>query len=608
MYTFRQIRNAILAGGRTPGFPYEGALDRGRLAALRDTPHLQRLLSEVRQDAQAAKSAPIQTLPYGAFKLFEITGTRKEYERPYFARRGRLIALTLAATVDQDDSVIPALEDLLWAICDEYTWCLPAHLGRGTGNPREGRLPPEQTVDLFAAETSHALAETLALLGDRLHPWLHYRVRTEIERRIFRPLFHEPVHFHWESVPMNWASVCAGAAGMAALVLEEDPERLAGMVERCCRAMECFMEGFGPDGGCAEGIGYWQYGFGYYVYFAEMLREYTAGALDLLDNELARRVAAFPVAVSLGGRSFINYSDGASSMLLAPGLLSRLEARLGIPVPELSSDVGLHDDHAYRWPHVTRNLIWSNASVFGRTTPAGTVMLDHLAWVVDRRQAGDMMLAFSARGGNNAEPHNQNDLGHFILHVGGDSLLADLGAGLYTRQYFGPTRYDHIHNSSAGHSVPLIDGQAQSAGAEFQAKLLSYTPNSQGVSFAVDLTRAYELPTLEQFVRTFEWTFDPPANSARLLLNDSFRFTQAPEQLEEIFISLHQPELATGKVVWRGQRGSVTLQYDPAVYSATVEAIGSQDHQGAPITVQRLRLRIQQPAADIECQLEFVCG
>jgi Heparinase II/III-like protein len=607
MYSFRQIRNAVLAGGRGPGFPYEGALNQDRLAGLRDAPHLQRLLTEVREEARAALSAPIQALPFGAFKLFEVTGTRKEYERPYFARRGRLIALALAATIDQDDSVIPALEDLLWAICDEYTWCLPAHLGRGAAGPREGRLPPEQTVDLFAAETSHALAETLALLGDRLNPWIHYRVRAEIERRIFRPLFHEPVHFHWESVPMNWASVCAGAAGMAALVLEHDPERLAGMVERCCRTMECFMEGFGPDGGCAEGIGYWQYGFGYYVYFAEMLREYTGGALDLLDSELARRVAAFPVAVSLGGSSFVNYSDGTSSMRLAPGLLSRLEARLGIPVPELSGDLGLHDDHAYRWPHVTRNLVWGDPRIFGRPTPDGTIALDHLGWVVDRRHAGDLILAFSARAGNNAEPHNQNDLGHFILHVGGESLLADLGAGLYTRQYFGPQRYDHIHNSSAGHSVPLIDQHTQSPGEAFQAELLQCTPNPQGVTFAVDLTRAYDIASLQQLVRTFEWSLDPGRGVARLLLNDSFRFDQIPGELEEVFISLHQPVLLPGQVVWNGQRGSVSLRYDPAEYTATVEEIDSQDHHATPIIIRRLRLRVQRPAAEMACRLEFIC-
>jgi hypothetical protein len=607
MYTFRQIRDAVLAGGRPAGFPHGGAFDADRRAELRAAPHLQRLLAEVRELAQAAQAEPITTLPFGAFKLFEITGTRKEYENPYFARRGRLAALALTAAIDEDAAVIPALEDLLWAICDEYTWCLPAHLRRVGGELLTARLPPEQMVDLFAAETSHALAETLLLLGDRLHPWVRARVRAEIDRRIFRPLFHDPVHFHWESAPMNWASVCAGAAGMAALALEDDQERLAGMIDRCCRAMECFMEGFGADGGCAEGIGYWQYGFGYYVYFAEMLRDYTGGALDLLGSDLARRVAAFPVAVSLGGSSFVNYSDGSGSMRLAPGLLARLAARLGAPVPELSSDLGLHADHCYRWPHLLRNITWGDPAIFGRPTPSGTVLLDHLGWVIDRRQAGEVMLAFSARAGNNAEPHNQNDLGHFILHVGGESLLVDLGAGLYTRQYFGPQRYDHIHNSSAGHSVPQIDGHTQQAGAQYRAELLECTPNASGVRFVVELARAYELPSLQQLTRRFDWSFDAASGAATLELTDTFGFAQPPEQLDEVFISLHAPQLTEGAVVWNGAQGSVALSYDPAAYAASVESIDSQDHDGEPIVVHRLRLRASRPAAQMECRFVFTC-
>lgn len=607
MYTFRQIREAVLAGGRGPGFPFEDALAPERLPALRAAPHLATLLDEVRRDARAAHDAPIHALPFAAFKLFETTGTRKEYEHPYFGRRARLIALALAALLDEDDAHLPALEDTIWAICDEYTWCLPAHLGRPAASPRPDRREPEQVVDLFAAETAHALAETLLLLGQRLHPWMSFRVRAEIERRVFRPLFHDPVHFHWESVPMNWASVCAGAAGMAALALEDDQERLAGMVERCCRAMECFMEGFGPDGGCAEGIGYWQYGFGYYVYFAEMLREYTAGRLDLLDNALARRVAAFPAGVSLGGDTFVNYSDGSRTMKLAPGLVARLHRRVGMPLPDMPHLPGLHDDHAYRWPHVTRNVAWSEPGVFGRATPDGTVVFEHLGWVVDRRRAGDTMLAFSARGGHNGEPHNQNDLGHFIVSVGGESLLADLGAGLYTRQYFSATRYEHIHNSSAGHSVPLIDGRTQQPGAEHAATVLRCAPHPRGVSLALDLTRAYDVPGMRRLTRAFDWSCDPERAAARLTLEDRFEFGSAPASLDEVFISLHAPELAEGRITWRGQDGQATLTYDPAEYDAALESIESHDHSGAPIGVQRLRLRARRPAAEMVCRFEIAC-
>lgn len=559
----------------------------------------------MRATAGRAQAEPVPPLPFALWRLFEASGTRLEYERPYFARRGRLLALALAALVDQDDAHIAALQDTLWAICDEYSWSLPAHLGRGAAPDRAGRIEPEQVVDLFAAETAHALAEALALLGGRLDPWMAYRVRAEIERRVFRPLFHDPVHFDWESAPMNWASVCAGAAGMAALLLEPDRERLAGMVERCMRALECFLEGYADDGGCPEGIGYWQYGFGYYAYFAEMLREYTGGQLDLLQGQKISRIAGFPAGVSLSAGCFVNYSDGEARNDLATGLLSRLAERTGAALPPLARVPAFDSDHCYRWAHVTRNLLWTDPAVFGGPAPAGTLVFDDLGWVVDRREVGGLPLAFSAKGGHNGEPHNQNDLGQFILHVGGESLLADLGAGLYTREYFGPQRYEQLHNSSAGHSVPLIAGQPQQPGREFSARVLRCEVDPDGVLFELDLRNAYAVEQLRRFVRSLRWSCAAAQGQARLVLTDTFSFEAAPPALEEIVISLHEPALAPGQVIWRGRRGAVALAYAADRLRASVEPIASRDHHDQPITVYRLRLAAIEPRAQEAFELVF---
>lgn len=66
MYSFRQIRDAVLAGGRSPGFPFEGALLPERLAAVRDTPYPRRMLDEVRADAASARETPIPPVPFSA--------------------------------------------------------------------------------------------------------------------------------------------------------------------------------------------------------------------------------------------------------------------------------------------------------------------------------------------------------------------------------------------------------------------------------------------------------------------------------------------------------------------------------------------------------------
>ncbi len=605
MPSFRAIREAILAAPTRPaGFPLEALRDPAGRRALRAAPHLQPLLAGLRGEAGRARATPLTPLSFDLFRRFEASGDRAAFEQVYFDRRRRLLGLALTAALDETDSPLPALADLIWELCGEYSWALPAHLPVGVAAARAQRLPPEQVVDLFAAHTAHALAETLALLGDRLDPWLHHRVRSEVERRIFLPLFHDPHRFTWEWEPINWAAVCGGCVGMAALVLEDDRERLAGMIDRVVRALECFLEGFGDDGGCAEGIGYWVYGFGFYTYFADMLGRFTGGRIDLMRGEKQRRIAAFPQAVALGGGAAVNYSDADPRIRIHPGLGAYLAARYGQPVPALTAPT-LDHDHVSRWGHVTRDLLWTGPAALHAPASDGSVFLPDLAWAVERRVVDGAVLAFSAKGGHNGEPHNHNDLGHFILHLGGESLLADLGAGRYTRQYFGAGRYEALHTGSHGHSVPLVNGRAQSAGRDHAAAVLAYEPQPGGLRFALDLTRAYADPALRSFVRVFVWSFERAARAATLRLTDSFGFAGPPVSLEERFISLRAPALERGTASWSGAGGAITLRFDHMRFEPSVEPVATEDHHGQPLTVYLLRLRALDAPAQIEATFEF---
>jgi len=611
MYSFRTIREQILsAKERSPLFPYGGALTGERLASLREAPHLKSFLAEMRGAAQRAAATPIPGLTFTLFHTFERTGTRVEYETPYFDRRGRLAGMVLTSVVDRTDEYIEAIENLIWDICGEYTWSLPACLPVGLEACAANRVPPEQVVDLFAAETSHALAETLYLLGDRLNPWIGHRVRSEIERRVFVPMFHDPAHFHWEATLSNWASVCAGAVGMAALLLEDDRERLAGMIERVVRAMECFLEGYGDDGGCTEGIGYWQYGFGYYVYFADMLDQFTGGGLDLLSGEKQRNIAEYPAKIQLANSCFANYSDANSRCGLNTGLVSKLVSRFAMAVPEMSAVPSFHGDHCYRWPVLTTNLLWTDAALLHQPVAAGTFYFPDLGCVLDRRPIGDKTIAFFAKGGHNDEPHNHNDLGHFILHLGGENVLVDLGRGLYTKDYFGPARYSLLQPSSEGHSVAIVNGHPQKAGRTHEASVVRYEREGEALLFKLDLTRAYDDPSLMSYRRAFRWSAGAVLEGdACLELTDTFAFADQPVQLEQLFISMHVPVADLDRIIWLGERGTVVMRYDPQHYEAVIEALeGVQDNKGRSDTIYRVRLRAAKLHKEMQTKLVFHCA
>ena len=56
----------------------------------------------------------------------------------------------------EDPFYVAFLANIMWSVCDEYTWALPAHVHGGLEDE-------EYTVDLFASETACCLAENPAL-------------------------------------------------------------------------------------------------------------------------------------------------------------------------------------------------------------------------------------------------------------------------------------------------------------------------------------------------------------------------------------------------------------------------------------------------------------
>ncbi|MFF9017434.1 heparinase II/III family protein [Streptomyces sp. NPDC014870] len=548
-----------------------------RLREAAGAAHAGRFMAEVREEAALGIAAGPPPQPtWSLYRLFDDTGDRMTYEPHFFARRRRLNALALTALTDDDPAVETALADMLWSVCDDYSWAVPAHAYQA--HERAGSM--ETCVDLFSCEMAHALAEITFLLADRLPDPVVRRVRTEIRRRVLDPLYADPRPWLWESYTHNWSAVCGGAAGMAALLLEDDPAVLASALVRSLRALDRFLSGLAPDGGCAEGVNYWVYGFGYYVYFAEALRARTG--LDLLaDEPMAMAAARFPAAAQLGTDRYVSFADGSSVTPMATGLLGRLAERFGVPVPSVAHMPLLGEDHCYRWAHLSRDLAWTTPDVLGGAPPTGSAWLPDLGWLTDRRTVDGLPIAFAAKGGHNDEPHNHNDLGHFILSAGGEQLLADLGAGEYRDGYFGPERYTaHLHPSAEAHSLPVVDGSLQRAGREAAAVVLCCEQTKEGVRLELDLSAAYDVPV--QVRRSFDWRAE-----GRLVLTDRFL---GAARVDELFISRIRPETGHGTVRWTGSAGVAELGYDGDSWTATVEILTTADHHARPDEVYRLRL------------------
>ncbi|WP_018887004.1 heparinase II/III family protein [Paenibacillus massiliensis] len=624
MFTSAEIRQA-LQDGPPASFPVMKNRERWEMIGRADV--LQALTNEVREMAhQDAHSVPPR-LTYSLYRLFAETGDRTNYQEAYFERRRRLASLALSSLLENSEELIAPLEDMLWDICEEFTWSLPAHI-----SSTQDISSVSTTVDLMAAETAQALAEIAVWLGDKLSPELVRRIRYEVDRRVLRPAFEGPVPFHWEQATHNWAAVCAGAAGIAALLLVQDRDRLERILNRVCGSMACFVSGYGNDGGCAEGLGYWVYGFGYYVYFGDLLYEYTDGRLDLLSQPKIAEIALFPERIHFADGVSANFSDSGEIEPLPSGLLSRLSVRiqhrysLPLTVPAFG------EDPCYRWCHVSRNLLWTKEEALGRAQATESHYLPELAWLITRgileNSQGERLTAgLAVKGGHNDEPHNHNDLGHVTVHAGGENILCDLGAGVYTKAYFSDQRDEIVNISSRYHSVPIINGQVQHSGRQAASIVLNvqYAPDSS--SIALDLTGAYEVEGLQSYNRSLDWQCAEPdtrrgdradsgdvltgANGnddaltklekytshtafgmqhppamASLTIRDVFTYTgsAAPLEVEERFISCHRPEVTASSICWTGSKAEVELTYDGEQSKVEVTPVAHLDHDGHPFT------------------------
>ncbi|MFX3636198.1 MAG: hypothetical protein ACE3L7_29425 [Candidatus Pristimantibacillus sp.] len=589
------------------------------------------MLAEIRTEADRMIGTGDPELSYSLYRIFSDTGERQTYERVYFERRRRLNTFVIMWLVAADKEVYyKAMCNTLWSICGEYTWCLPAHMNEGSKQPN---------IDLFASETGFALSEILLLTEGSLPSLLRSRIVDEIERRLFRP-FLEVGPYGWETADHNWASVCAGSIGSAAIYLMDDADRLSRVLKRVLAAMDCYLSGFGNDGACAEGYSYWQYGFGYYVYFAKLLQKATGGAINLFEGDKVKEIALFQQKCFTAGNTVVNFSDSVPATGIFAGLSNCLyEEYAEVVLPPVTSRAAAYgDDHCARWAPSIRNLLWlrehsegEDGGAAAAQWPAESHYLADVNWLISRHIAGNgSTYSFAAKGGHNDEPHNHNDIGHFILHADGDAYLADLGSGMYSAKYFGPERYSIWCNGSQGHSVPIIGGKYQSTGRTAGAVVLEAVNSPDEDRMTLEMSAAYgeassmhcrlersfvwsktgSLPVLElvdkvEFVEKEEMRVEIAENAdvaevAEIVeIADVAEITKVAEVVEnaeiletartaetgearitERFITLLEPKLAEpGQILLQGKK-QLSIGYDANVWKPEVTSRSDFDHFG----------------------------
>jgi hypothetical protein len=338
----------------------------------------------------------------------------------------------------------------------------------------------------------------------------------------------------WIRAPMNWNAVCVGNTVFAALTLldsRDDRAFFAAAGEHC---IQSYLSGITPDGYCAEGVGYWNYGFGHFILLTEILRQSTGGKIDLLNDDHAMEAALFCRRSEILPGIFPTISDVSPGTKPSPQLTAYVCGRLGLDAgknrllgetSDLTSTLMLASVGG-NLPVVRRQEIF-NDSPLRSFFPGGGVLIARTA------AGAEPPFAVCLKGGNNNEPHNHNDVGSFSVVVGTNMVICDPGGEVYTKRTFSAHRYDSKVLNSFGHAVPVIAGKLQKAGADARGVMLETNFTDAADTLQLDIRSAYPVPDLQKLQRTF--VFQRGATPS-LEVRDEVKFS-APEQFETALVT-----------------------------------------------------------------------
>jgi hypothetical protein len=506
---------------------------------------------------------PWPSLPATVFLEFKRIGNRSNYEAIRGARRTRLARQVLAECVEHKGRFLDDILNGIWVTCEETYWGLPAHLNlqrAGSGLPDVA----EPSVDLFAAETSAQLAWTSYLLAPQLEtlsPLVRPRIHTEIRRRVLDPCLARtdwgwmgfrggPVN-NWNPwINSNWLT--------SVLLIEDDPKRRVQAVHKILTSVDRFLDAYHPDGGCDEGPSYWGRAGASLFDNLELLHSASNGAIDFFRMPLVQEIGRYIYRAHIAGDYYVNFADASARIRPSAALIYRYGKSIGDQ--EMQQFGAFVESAQPKGRASSESLARDLAALFtlkelraatARPPLVRDVWLAGIQVMFARLAAGTTRgFYFAAQGGHNAESHNHNDVGNFLVFLDGEPVLIDVGVETYSARTFSSKRYEIWTMQSAYHNCPTVNGVMQAAGRNFAARDVRSVSNDREATFSLDLAGAYPPEAgLATWLRTIR--LDRPANQIEVI--DAYRTRNSRAAIDLTLMSHAEPRLQPGSRIAIGR-------------------------------------------------------
>lgn len=294
----------------------------------------------------------------------------------------------------------------------------------------------------------------------------------------------------WTDAHHNWNQVCNGGMSMGALAICHEKPDVAGEILRS--ALLSFrrpMKRYAPDGGWAEGPGYWHYATRYTVNLLAALNSAAGTDFGFCEYKGFPRTGEFPLHITGPTGKTVNFADGGSHAIRAPEMFW-LARRFDRPV-----FTWYQLRHAEPSP---MDLIFYRG---GPTTPASEALPK--AALFRGPQVATMRTAWQdedasfvgLKSGRPYDNHGHADVGSFVLDMLGTRWATDLGADNYNMPgYFsrGGERWRYYRLRAEGHNTLVLNpGEGPGQRVKPTAKITRFSREGPGAFAITDMTPSY---------------------------------------------------------------------------------------------------------------------
>lgn len=524
------------------------------------------------------------------YLLFTRTGDRAKVDDLNRQRDGALNALMMAELAEGKGRFLDDLINGVFSTCQTTYWGSSAHFylyGYEGGLDNPTTILPDienPVIDIFGSNTAATLAWIYHFMHnefDRISPVISQRIRHEINSKILEPYYRRN-DFWWlfgrngDGRVNNWNLWCNLNLLNVIMLMEDDPLRKLDAVYKNLSSVDVFINGYPPDGSCSEGPSYWGAAVGRLFTYLDLLHRMSDGKIDIFKNEKIRDMGRYIYRVYISnGVYYTNYADAPARISQGPERIFRIGQLIEDPVMQsfgafLKSRAG-KDNSGRRGGVSLENLF--NPVDWGTVKPAEPLISEYFFpdWdmaFAREKQGTNNGFYFSAKGGNNAEQHNHNDVGSFMLYYNGQPVFLDAGVGNYTKETFGKGRYNIWTMQSDYHNLPVINGSGQKNGAGFKAVNSKYVASGSQVSFSTDISKAYpEGALVDSWVRSY--TLE---RGKRFVIHDHYRLTENKGGTTIHFLTNLPCSLFTpGIVKLEGEGFVLHLKYNAALLKAAIE-------------------------------------